>query len=45
MNNANEVLHPVNKAILKYKNHPNILTITDTLHAATPFLFSEVFFV
>ena len=43
MNNANEVLDPVDKAIFKYKNHPSILTIKNALVATTPFLFNEVF--
>ena len=31
-----------NKAIFKYKNHPNILIIKNALGAATQVLFSEV---
>ena len=42
MNNANEVLDPVDKAVFKYKNHPSILTIKTSLGLTTPFLFNEV---
>ena len=41
-NNANEVLDPVDKAVFKYKNHPSILTIKNSLGATTTFLFNEV---
>ena len=41
-NNANEVLDPVDKSIFKYKNHPSILTIKNSLGVTTPFLFNEV---
>ena len=42
-NNANEVLDPIDKAVFKYKNHPSILTIKNSLRT-TLFLFNEVFF-
>ena len=41
-NNANEILDPVDKAVFKYKNHPGILTIKNSLRVTTPFLFQEV---
>ena len=41
-NNANEVLDPVDKAVFKYKNHPSILAIKNSLVVTTPFLFNEV---
>ena len=42
MNNTNEALHPVDKAVFKYKNHPSILTIKNSLRVTTPVLFNEV---
>ena len=41
-NNANEVLDPVDKAVSKYKNHPSILTIKNSLGSTTPFSFNKV---
>ena len=41
-NNANEVLDPVDKAVFKYKNHPSILTIKNSLGVTTPFLSNQV---
>ena len=38
-NNTNEVLDPVDKAVFKYKNHPSILTIKNSLGVTIPFLF------
>ena len=40
-NNANEILNPVDKAVFKYKNHPSILTIKNSLGATTPFLLKK----
>ena len=42
MNNTNEALHPVDKAVFKHKNHPSILTIKNSLRVTTPVLFNEV---
>ena len=41
-NNANEVFDSVDKAAFKYKNHPSILTIKNSLGVAIPVLFIEV---
>ena len=41
-NNANKVLDAVDKAVFKYKNHPGILAIKNSLRVTTPFLFNEV---
>ena len=41
-NNANEVFDSVDKAAFKYKNHPSILTIKNSLCVTIPFLFNEV---
>ena len=41
-NNANEVFDSVDKAVFKYKNHPSILTIKNSLGVAIPVLFIEV---
>ena len=40
-NKASEVLDPVDQAVFKYKNHPSILTIKNSLDATTPVLFNE----
>ena len=45
MNNTNEVLDPVDKAVFQvyiYKKHPTILTIKNSLGATTLFLFNKV---
>ena len=42
MNIATETLNPVNKAISKYRNRPNILEIKNALGVKIPSLFSHL---
>ena len=39
---VSETLPPIEKAILKFKNHPSILTIKSKLEVSKPFLFHNI---